>query len=135
MGGHERGGGGSVELYPNLGNVVAERAVLTIDLRNTDDILLQDAEGQIAGFLDQLAAQEQVAIATRSLARFAPVAFPTEMVSLIETTARELAFSCRRLPSGAGHDAHMMAPLPPATIIFAPRPPAPPPHAPQHPTP
>jgi len=41
-------------------------------------------------------------------------------VSLIETTARELAFSCRRLPSGAGHDAQMMARLCPATMIFVP---------------
>ena len=72
------------------------------------------------GFLDRLSAQEQVAIATRSLARFAPVSFPKEMVSLIETTAHELAFSCRRLPSGAGHDAQMMARLCPATMIFVP---------------
>jgi len=120
MGGHQKGTVGRIELYPNLVNVVAERAVLTVDLRNTDDTLLQDAERQLAGFLDRLAAQEQVAIATRSLARFTPVSFPSEMVSLIETTARELAFSCRRLPSGAGHDAQMMARLCPATMIFVP---------------
>jgi beta-ureidopropionase / N-carbamoyl-L-amino-acid hydrolase len=120
MGGHQKGTVGRIELYPNLVNVVAERAVLTIDLRNTDDILLQDAERQLAGFLDRLAAQEQVAIATRSLARFAPISFPTKMVSLIEATAHELAFSCRRLPSGAGHDAQMMARLCPATMIFVP---------------
>jgi N-carbamoyl-L-amino-acid hydrolase len=120
MGGHQKGTVGRIELYPNLVNVVAERAVLTVDLRNTDESLLQDAERQLAGFLDRLAAQEQVAIATRSLARFAPVSFPTEMVSLIETTAHKLAFSCRRLPSGAGHDAQMMARLCPATMIFVP---------------
>src|SRR6516164_8917996 len=120
MGGHQRATVGRIELYPNLVNVVAQRAVLTVDLRNTDENLLQDAERQLAAFLDRLAAQEQVAIATRSLARFAPVSFPTEMVSLIETTARELAFSCRRLPSGAGHDAQMMARLCPATMIFVP---------------
>jgi len=120
MGGHQKGTVGRIELYPNLVNVVAERAVLTVDLRNTDETLLQDAERQLAGFLDRVAAQEQVAIATRSLARFAPVSFPNEMVSLIETTARELAFSCRRLPSGAGHDAQMMARLCPATMIFVP---------------
>ena len=120
MGGHQKGTVGRIELYPNLVNVVAERAVLTVDLRNTDETLLQYAERQLAGFLDRLAAQEQVAIATRSLARFAPVSFPTEMVSLIETTAHELAFSCRRLPSGAGHDAQMMARLCPAAMIFVP---------------
>src|SRR6266516_508857 len=120
MGGQQKGTVGRIELYPNLVNVVAERAVLTVDLRNTDEKLLQEVERQLAGFLDRLAAEEQVAITTRSLARFAPVAFATEMVSLIETTARELGLACRRLPSGAGHDAQMMARLCPATMIFVP---------------
>ena len=120
MGGHQKGTVGRIELYPNLVNVVAERAVLTVDLRNTDEKALQEAERQLGGFLERLAAQEQIAITTRSLARFEPVAFPTEMVSLIETTARELDLSCRRLPSGAGHDAQMMARLCPATMIFVP---------------
>jgi beta-ureidopropionase / N-carbamoyl-L-amino-acid hydrolase len=120
MGGHQKGTVGRIELYPNLVNVVAERAILTVDLRNTDEKLLQEAERQLAGFLERLAAQEQVAITTRSLARFEPVSFPTDMVSLIEMTARELGLACRRLPSGAGHDAQMMARLCPATMIFVP---------------
>jgi beta-ureidopropionase / N-carbamoyl-L-amino-acid hydrolase len=120
MGGHQKGTVGRIELYPNLVNVVAERAILTVDLRNTDESLLQEAERQLAGFLDRLATQEQVEITTRSLARFEPVAFPTDMVSLIEMTARELGLACRRLPSGAGHDAQMMARLCPATMIFVP---------------
>src|SRR6516164_741063 len=53
MGGHQKGTVGRIELYPNLVNVVAERAVLTVDLRNTDDTLLQAAEGQVAAFLDR----------------------------------------------------------------------------------
>jgi N-carbamoyl-L-amino-acid hydrolase len=120
MGGHQKGTVGRIEIYPNLVNVVAERAVLTVDLRNTDEKLLRDAEQQLADFLDRLAAQEQVAITTRSLARFEPVSFPADMVSLIETTAHELGLTCRRLPSGAGHDAQMMARLCPATMIFVP---------------
>ena len=120
MGGHQKGTVGRIELYPNLVNVVAERAVMTIDLRNTDENRLQEAERQLAAFFDRLAAQEQVAIATRSLARFEPVSFPAEMVSLVETTARELGLPCRRLPSGAGHDAQMMARLCPAGMIFVP---------------
>ena len=64
--------------------------------------------------------QEQVAISTRSLARFEPVSFPGEMVALVEATARDLGLPCRRLPSGAGHDAQMMARLCPAGMIFVP---------------
>jgi N-carbamoyl-L-amino-acid hydrolase len=100
--------------------VVAERAVLTVDLRNIDKEALQQAERQLGEFLDRLAAQEQVAIKTRSLARFDPVVFPSEMVSLVETTAQDLGLACRRLPSGAGHDAQMMARVCPAGMIFVP---------------
>jgi N-carbamoyl-L-amino-acid hydrolase len=120
MGGNQRGTVGRVELYPNLVNVVGERAVLTVDLRNTDGALLQEAGQQLAAFLDRLAAQEQVSITTRSLARFDPVMFPAAMVSLVESTARDLGFPCRRLPSGAGHDAQMMARICPASMIFVP---------------
>jgi N-carbamoyl-L-amino-acid hydrolase len=120
MGGQQKGTVGRIELYPNLVNVVAERAVLTVDLRNIDKEVLQQAERQLGEFLDRLAAQEQVAIKTRSLARFDPVVFPSEMVSLVETTAQDLGLACRRLPSGAGHDAQMMARLCPASMIFVP---------------
>jgi beta-ureidopropionase / N-carbamoyl-L-amino-acid hydrolase len=120
MGGQQKGTVGRIELYPNLVNVVAERAVLTVDLRNIDKELLQQAERQLGEFLDRLAAQEQLAITTRSLARFDPVDFPSEMVSLVERTAQELGLTCRRLPSGAGHDAQMMARLCPASMIFVP---------------
>ena len=120
IGGQQKGTVGRIELYPNLVNVVAERAVLTVDLRNIDKEVLQQAERQLGDFLDRLAAKEQVAIKTRSLARFDPVVFPSEMVSLVETTAQDLGLACRRLPSGAGHDAQMMARLCPAGMIFVP---------------
>jgi N-carbamoyl-L-amino-acid hydrolase len=120
IGGHQRCTVGRIELYPNLVNVIAERAVLTVDLRNTDAVGLQTAERAFTDFLNGLAAQEHVSITTRSLARFEPVAFPGEMVSLVEVTARDLGLSCRRLPSGAGHDAQMMARICPASMIFVP---------------
>jgi len=120
MGGDQKGTVGRIELYPNLGNVVAERAVLTIDLRNIDATRLQEAEQQLVACLDRLAAQEHVAISSRRLARFDPVMFPNEMVSLVEEAARKLGLSSRRLPSGAGHDAQMMARVCPAGMLFGP---------------
>jgi N-carbamoyl-L-amino-acid hydrolase len=120
MGGQQKGTVGRIELYPNLVNVIAERASVMVDLRNTDGGKLREAEQRLAAFLDQLAAQQRVTISTASRARFEPVLFPSEMVSLVEATARELALSCRRLPSGAGHDAQMMARICPASMIFVP---------------
>ena len=120
LGGNQKGTVGRIELYPNLVNVVAERAVLTVDLRNTDQARLREAEQKLALYLESLAARQKVAVSTRSLAQFEPVPFPAEMVSLVETTARELDFPCRRLASGAGHDAQMMARVCPSGMIFVP---------------
>jgi beta-ureidopropionase / N-carbamoyl-L-amino-acid hydrolase len=120
MGGYQKGTVGRIELYPNLINVIPERAVLTVDLRNLDDALLAQAEQAFAAFLERLAGEAQVTIESRGLGRFAPVIFPESVVGLVETTARDLGLPCRRMPSGAGHDAQMMARMCPSGMIFVP---------------
>ena len=42
------------------------------------------------------------------------------MVEWVEATARDLGHSVKRLPSGAGHDAQMLARVCPAGMIFVP---------------
>ena len=120
IGDNQKGTVGRIELYPNLVNVIAERAVLTIDLRNTDQSQLDAAERELTSALAGLARNGKVSISTRNLARFEPVAFPDEIVSLVEATARDLGLPSRRLPSGAGHDAQMMARICPSGMIFVP---------------
>jgi beta-ureidopropionase / N-carbamoyl-L-amino-acid hydrolase len=111
---------GRIELRPNLVNVVPASATLTVDLRNTDDAVLVDAERQLTAEIARLAAGEDVVVNTRTLARFEPVDFDPATVDLVESTARRLGYSTRRLPSGAGHDAQMLARVCPAAMIFTP---------------
>ena len=111
---------GVTRLTPDLINVIARKAVVTLDLRNTDDGLLENAEDRISEFLTALSDREGVEIESRVLARFAPVVFDPEMVELVETTADDLGFSVKRLPSGAGHDAQMFAPNCPTAMVFVP---------------
>jgi N-carbamoyl-L-amino-acid hydrolase len=120
MGGNQVATMGKVDLHPNLINVIAARAKVTVDLRNTDDALLQQAEQRFAAFLAQLAADEGVKIETRSLARFAPVTFDRGVADLIARTAQRLGHSCRPMTSGAGHDAQMIARIAPTAMIFVP---------------
>ena len=111
---------GRIDVYPNLVNVVPARVVLTVDLRNTDDRILRDAESRLATYLEELAESEGVAITTNSLARFEPVEFDAAMVDLVEATAVRLGHSTKRMPSGAGHDAQMLARICPAAMVFTP---------------
>lgn len=111
---------GAVNLHPNLINVIAARATLTVDLRNTDEARLRDAEARLAAFLETLAREEGVEIGTRRLARFEPVKFDEAVVRVIERHAGALGLSCRRMTSGAGHDAQMLARMCPTAMIFVP---------------
>ena len=111
---------GSLRLHPDLVNVVAAQARLTVDLRNTDDSVLRDAERRLTGFLEQLSRSEGVRISARSLARFEPVAFDPTVIGLVESTAQRLGHSTLRLPSGAGHDAQMLARVCPSGMVFVP---------------
>jgi beta-ureidopropionase / N-carbamoyl-L-amino-acid hydrolase len=61
-----------------------------------------------------------VVIDRHALARFEPVAFDESMIALVESTAARLGLSCRRMPSGAGHDAQMLARVCPTSMIFVP---------------
>ena len=120
MGGDQVCTVGKVDLAPNLVNVVPARATLTLDVRNTDESLLQRAEADIARFLTTVADEEGVVIETRSLARFEPVVFDPSMIDLVESIAVQHGHRVKRLPSGAGHDAQMLARVCPTSMIFVP---------------
>jgi len=120
LGGTQVGTVGRVEFSPNLVNVVPASANFTVDLRNTDEALLQHAERRFHDFLNKTAAAEECTYETRTLARFEPVEFDRELVSLVARTASDLGYSVRTLPSGAGHDAQMLARVCPTAMIFTP---------------
>jgi N-carbamoyl-L-amino-acid hydrolase len=120
LGGHQVGTVGRVELHPDLVNVVAARATLTVDLRNTDGAALAHAERRLLEHVAAAAAAEGCEPAWRELARFEPVDFDPAVIDLVESTAERLGHSVMRLPSGAGHDAQMLARVCPTGMVFVP---------------
>ena len=120
MGGDQVSTVGLLTQFPNLVNVVANRVVMTVDLRNTDEALLQLAERRVFAFAEEAAKAEGVGLSRRTLARFEPVAFDPSLVGRVEAIARELGHEVRRLPSGAGHDAQILASVCPACMVFVP---------------
>lgn len=110
---------GTLQLAPGAINVIPSGASFTVDLRNPDEARLQDMERQLADFLDRLRI-EGYGVETGRLARFEPVTFDPGIVAAIEAAASARQLGCRRMTSGAGHDAQMMARVAPAAMIFVP---------------
>lgn len=110
---------GTMRLAPGAINVIPALAEFTVDLRNPDETRLQAQEAALAAILTALRA-EGYSVATEPLARFAPVIFDESLVERIEGAAARRRIPCRRMTSGAGHDAQMMARIAPAAMIFTP---------------
>lgn len=111
---------GKIDVHPNLVNVVPASVTMTVDLRNTDDDVLEAAEQRVADYLHALAEDLGLTITTRRLARFEPVQFDPELVDLVEQVAADNGYDSLRMPSGAGHDAQMLARVTRAGMIFVP---------------
>ncbi|RVA19408.1 hydantoinase/carbamoylase family amidase, partial [Mesorhizobium sp. M7A.F.Ca.CA.004.11.2.1] len=111
---------GTIRFEPNAINVIPSRAVFTIDLRDPDEQRLQAEEAALAAYLEQLATDENVTISVEQLARFEPVIFDLRIVERIEAAAKRRGLGVRRMTSGAGHDAQMLARIAPAAMIFVP---------------
>lgn len=120
MGGSQVATVGLIDVTPNLVNVVPARVKLTVDLRNTDSRLLRDAEDRFSAHLASIAESGEFVVHTQQLARFDPVEFDPDIVDLVVSVAAEHGHDALRMPSGAGHDAQMLAAVAPAGMIFVP---------------
>ncbi|MEM0905809.1 MAG: Zn-dependent hydrolase [Pseudomonadota bacterium] len=111
---------GRIVMVPNLINVIPQRATITVDLRHPDDAALQKAEDCVGALAREAAQAAGVSHATRQLARFSPVPFDAGLQERIALAAEARGLPMRRLISGAGHDAQMLARTSKSAMIFAP---------------
>lgn len=120
VGGAQRVTVGSIAFEPNLVNVIPEEARVTVDLRNPDPARLADAEARLRQYARACAADEGVEIRIDDLTRVPPVTFDEVIVAEVERAAARLGYAARRMPSGAGHDAQILAARWPTAMIFVP---------------
>lgn len=111
---------GCLTFAPHAINVVPGGAILTIDMRSPDATLLMSADTRLAAFLRDLGEQTGCTISAERLARTDPVTFDRELVLSMERLASERGLASRRMTSGAGHDAQMIALIAPTAMLFVP---------------
>ncbi|WP_457578475.1 allantoate amidohydrolase [Ensifer adhaerens] len=111
---------GTMRFEPDAINVIPSRAAFTVDLRDPDEDRLQALEAALADFLVRIGAEAGVTISVERLARFQPVAFDQGIVAAVEASAKARGLKSRRMTSGAGHDAQMIARIAPTAMIFVP---------------
>lgn len=109
---------GRVSCWPGAPNVVPGRAEFTVDLRDLDLARRDRLEQVVRATFREILARRGLEGELRQTARVDPVEVPPWLVELIEEAAREAGVPTLRLPSGAGHDAMVVARIAPAGMIF-----------------
>ena len=111
---------GTFQVEPGVINVIPRKAMFTVDMRDPDEQRLAASEAKLSQFLETIAEEEGVRVSTERLARFTPVVFNAALADVIEASVKRRGLSYKRMTSGAGHDAQMIARIAPAAMIFVP---------------
>lgn len=111
---------GHLEVSPNTTNTIPGLARLRADIRDTDADRLARAESAVraAGARTQRATGCQVTVTTAH--RSPPARTDPELRQVIAGAAAELGLASKLMPSGAGHDAQVVAGIAPVGMIFVP---------------
>ena len=120
LGGNQRATCGMMSFQPNAINVIPGKAVFTVDLRNSDGEALKQAEKQFFAFAKEIEIEDGVRVDIRPLEHVQPVHYHPLAIGAIEGAIQELGLDSRRMVSGAGHDAQLLAHTFPAAMIFVP---------------
>jgi N-carbamoyl-L-amino-acid hydrolase len=118
--GRQVGTVGKLELSPNAPNVVPGAATLIIELRDLSPVVLKEIAEEIRARAVKIADATRTKIQIVPASSNAPAIADTGVQEVIERSANGLGLSSHRMPSGAGHDAQMMAQLVPMGMIFVP---------------
>lgn len=111
---------GTVSFEPNAINIVPEQATFTLDLRSVDYEALKQGQIDIDQKMNGVTVEADLTLEREEMVRFAPVQFNSEVVALVADEAQALGLSVKQMPSGAGHDAQMVASVCPSAMIFVP---------------
>jgi beta-ureidopropionase / N-carbamoyl-L-amino-acid hydrolase len=118
--GRQVGTVGRLQVTPNSPNVIPGVVQLTIELRDLAAEKLTRLADQIRRRAADIARDTKTTIEFTSSSHTAPASAAVEVQRAVERSAERLGLARLTMPSGAGHDAQMMARLSPMGMIFVP---------------
>ncbi len=111
---------GRLDVRPNSPNTIAREVALTVDLRDGDPVRLELAEHAVRNLVASVAAERDAEVEVSVSTRSGPAQADPTLMAAIADSADDLGHPYQVLPSGAGHDAQIVARLAPIGMIFVP---------------
>ncbi len=111
---------GVVEVWPGVPNIVPARARLLQEIRDPEPEVLERLSKRTLALGRRVAKRRGLTLEVEDLMQAEPIGMSPRVQSLIEAEARALGLATKRMPSGAGHDAQILAVVTDAGMIFIP---------------
>ncbi len=111
---------GSVEVHPNAINVIPERVEFTVDLRSSDNAVVDTAVDRVREEIEWAADREGLEYDCEEIMRVDADQFDEGCRDTVAEAAVDAGYEYTRLPSGAGHDANYLNEIAPTGMIFVP---------------
>jgi N-carbamoyl-L-amino-acid hydrolase len=101
-------------------NVIPGEIAFTMDCRSADAAIMDALDRDLRAAIAEIAARRKVEVAIDLVWRKPPTHFNPKLVEAVESAAKMLGLSHRRITSGAGHDACNLNTRIPAAMVFVP---------------
>ena len=111
---------GKVAVHPGAFSIVPGRAEFSLDFRSTSGETLRDLEKELSEIARDIASTRGLSFASKLMDATEPVKIPEKLLKLMEQECGTLGYPFLRLPSGAGHDAQILAGGCDSGMIFIP---------------
>jgi hydantoinase/carbamoylase family amidase len=111
---------GILTVAPGGFNVIPGTAEFTIDARAGEADAFARAEKFVRDTIERVAAEEQLELDVTETHRKPPTPLDSELQELLAEAAAVEGATARSMPSGAGHDAMILAKHVPAAMLFVP---------------
>ena len=111
---------GKVSVLPNCSNVIPEKVIFTVEVREKCEERIQRAVKEIEEAIVRISEQRGTICEIRDVAESRPFRMNERMIKLIDKLAAEAGIGHRIIDSGAVHDTCIIAPHVPSCMLFVP---------------
>lgn len=109
---------GAVRALPGASNVIAGEVAVSLDVRSPNDLARQDAVAHLLQAAQGRGAKRGVTVQATCSMEQAAVPLDRRLLIALEDAVDSVGAPIRRMTSGAGHDAMIVAPHMPAAMLF-----------------
>ncbi len=109
---------GKIEAEPNAGNVIPGQVDLSLDVRHMDDAVRARCTNELLSKAKRLGAARGVQVEWKETLNQDAVKMDGALTAQLAQAMEAASYPAKRMPSGAGHDAMVMAQHIPTAMLF-----------------